>query len=234
MKALALCHESKQDLGRFVSVLKTRGIEVDYVMGYQDKLVTIDPEAHDLAIFMGGSMGVYQTDLFPYIQNEINYLKKRISADKPTLGICLGAQMIAKAMGKNVYVGKRGKEIGWLNINISEAGKNHPIHHFNHDKTPIIQLHGDTFDLPEEATLLASSDMYPNQAFSIGKNILGLQFHPEMTEDNIETHMISSIDELSKHGVSIPKFRAETQEKSALLNQQTTKFLNDWLDMVTT
>ena len=232
MKALAVCHKTIDDLGRFDSILKTYGFDIEYAIGYHDKLPAINPLEHDLAIFMGGSMGVYQADLFPYINNEISYLKKRIAADKPTLGICLGSQMMAKALGKDVYVGENGKELGWRDITITDAGEKHPIRHLNNDQTPIIQLHGDTFNLPDEATLLASSDLYKNQAYKVGQNILGLQFHPEMTINNIESHMISHIREFAENDISIPDFRAETAEKTPLLHTQTTAFLNDWLDEV--
>ncbi len=232
MKTLVVCHKVKNDLGRFKDVLEAREIEIDFAIGYHDKLVNIDPMEHDLAIIMGGSMGVYQADMFPYLYNEIDYIKARIDKDKPTLGVCLGAQMVAKAMGKEVYPGARGKEVGWHEITLNDVGQKHPIHHFNKELTKIIQWHGDTFDLPEEATLLASSEQYKNQVFQVGNNILALQFHPEMTPDNIEFNSIGSVNELENIGLSVIDFRAETAERSALLDKQTKLFLNDWLDMV--
>ncbi len=232
MKALVVCHKHEGDLGSFRSVLEERGFDIEFALGWHDKLPDINPLEHDLAIFMGGSMGVYQADVFPYLNNEIAYLKERVIADKPTLGICLGAQMIAKAMGQEVYPGDNGKEIGWHEIELNAQSKDRTIKFLDKSLTKIMQWHGDTFDLPNEAELLASSEQYQNQAYGIGKNVLALQFHPEMTIDNVEFSCVYSSAELKKNGINIPELRAETKERGDLLIAQTTKFFNTWLDKV--
>lgn len=177
-------------------------------------------------------MGVYQADIFPYLGDEINYIAKRLAADKPYLGICLGAQLMAKALGAEVYPGKQGKEIGWHSINVNEAGAKTPLKHLDAKQTPMMQWHGDTFDLPEGAVLLASSDQYQQQAIGFGKKGLGLQCHPEVTKSNIELWLATGYQELQQVGLNVPTLRAKTLENIETLNKQRTKFFNEWLDQV--
>ena len=232
MKALVVCHKVEKDHGIFDQLLKQRGYEIDLRMGYHDTLVTEDPLAHDLAIFMGGPMGVYQSDIFPYLNNEIAYLEKRVAADRPTLGICLGAQMIAKSQGKQVYPGSNGKEVGWKSIHVNEAGQQMALRHLDQNYPQMMQWHGDTFDLPDNATLLASSEQYKNQAYKIGQNILGCQFHPEVTMDGIEFWLMVGLAELGDLNMTVPDLRDASLENIQKLNQQSAIFFQEWLDQV--
>lgn len=230
MKALIVCHETAKDSGIIPGILERRGFDVETVLGYHDKLPGIDPLAHDLAVVMGGPMGVYQADIFPYLNSEIAYLQKRLSADRPTLGICLGAQLMAKALGKNVYPGPQGKEIGWLPIDVKD--KTGPTRHLDASLTRMMQWHGDTFDLPEGATLLASSELYQYQIYTYGKKAMALQCHLEVTGDILEEWMASGYNMLEQNGSSVPQLRADTAKHLATLNKQATLFLNEWLDKV--
>jgi GMP synthase (glutamine-hydrolysing) len=230
MKALVVCHKSPIDAGIFSDMLKARGFEIELRMGYNDEIGEIDAKAHDLAVFMGGPMGVYQADIFPYIANEVAYIEKRLAAEKPYLGICLGAQMMAKAMGADVYPGHPGKEIGWHHVAVNDEGMKTPVQHLDVSQTKMMQWHGDTFDKPAEAKLLASSDMYENQAIAYGKKALGLQFHPEVTKGNIELWLATGFHQLQQAGLDVPTLRAQTQENVEKLNAQTKKFFSQWLD----
>ncbi len=230
MKALIVCHQSPQDSGMIKTVLEERGFEITTVMGYQDKLPGIDPLEHDVTVVMGGPMGVYQADLFPYLNSEIAYLQKRLAADKPILGICLGAQLMAKALGKDVYKGKQGKEIGWLPITVLDH--NSPVRYFDESLGRVMQWHGDTFDLPDNATLLASSDLYKNQIYSHGKRAIALQCHVEVTRDILETWMAIDYAELEAFNHPVPHFRAEVKERAPLLEKQMRLFMQEWLDRV--
>lgn len=232
MKTLILCHKSTRDAGAFEAILKSRGADVEIRLAFDEGVENLDPLAHDLTIFMGGPMGVYQADIFPYLTHEIKYLEKRLAAEKPYLGICLGGQLMAKAMGSEVYVGKNGKEIGWHSITVNEDGLKTPMKHLDVAHTPMMQWHGDTFDLPSEATLLASSGKYQNQAIGYGKKALGLQCHPEVTATNIELWLATGCQELQQVDLNVPALRAKTLENIPILNAQRTKFFNEWLDEV--
>jgi GMP synthase (glutamine-hydrolysing) len=233
MKVLAISHEdhkSEDDLGSLLSVIKDRGYELDLYIGKEDALSNIDPHEHDVAIIMGGPMGVYEADEYPYLYREILYIKQRLKDDLPTLGICLGGQLMAAALGAYNYKGKNGKEIGWLEINLTEEGQKTPLKYLDAAQTKMMQGHQDTFDLPEGVTLLATSSQYQNQAFSYGKNALGVQFHPEITDMMIDRWIkdgfLMDDDALKKQVL------ADTPKYKVTLEQQTSLFFNAWLDKV--
>ena len=232
MKTLILCHKSLKDSGAFQKMLEARGADIELRLAYDEGVKDIDPLAHDLTLFMGGPMGAYQTDLFPYLKDEVSYIEKRLQAEKPYLGICLGGQLMAAAMGAEVYPGKAGKEIGWHEIAVNEEGQKTSLKHLDAGKTGMMQWHGDTFDLPKEATLLASSDLYKNQAISYGSKALGFQFHPEVTNINIELWLALGQNELQQAGLNVPLLRAQTLDHLETLDTQRTKFFNEWLDEV--
>ncbi len=133
----------------------------------------------DMLIIMGGPMGVYDTDLYPWLATELSFIKDVIESNKPVLGICLGSQFIAAALGAKVYPGPI-KEIGWFPLEI----KNQKILPFKTSNPIVFHWHGDTFDLPRGAELLASTPEVPHQAYHFNKTI-GLQFHIEQTESTL-------------------------------------------------
>ncbi|WP_420383325.1 glutamine amidotransferase [Novosphingobium sp.] len=132
----------------------------------------------DLLIMMGGPMAVYDRAGHPWIDCQLHRLAQRLAADRPTLGVCFGAQMIAAALGARVYAGGQ-QEVGFHPVAVLDDTS--PLRHVAH--VPMLHWHGDTFDLPEGARLLASSHVYAHQAFARGRNTLALQFHGEMGED---------------------------------------------------
>lgn len=141
---------------------------------YPDQLTNIDG-----VLILGGPMGVYEKDVYPFIQRELDFIKKCYEKNIKILGICLGAQMIAEALGGKVYKG-HVQEIGWYNVDLTEASSKDPLFSIFPNKHCVFQWHQDTFELPKDAILLAKSENYPNQAFRVGKNIYGLQYHIEV------------------------------------------------------
>ena len=156
--------------------------------GYQFNRINVsDPDfgaldwlEPDLVVVMGGPRGVYDREAHPWIDGEVTGLAFRIAAGRPTLGVCLGSQMIAAALGARVYPGPV-KEVGFAPIRLADTGRTSPLRHL--EGVPLLHWHGDTFDLPLGAERLAMTDHYANQAFRIGDSLLALQFHPEMGED---------------------------------------------------
>jgi len=230
-------HLAFEDLASFTSVLQAKDIEVNYIEAADfaltpEDLSQIDPLSDELLIILGGPISVNDQAMFPFIETEINLLKQRIAADKPTLGICLGAQLIASALGADVYSGEE-KEIGWSPLNLTEAGKHSALRYLSAEHCSILHWHGETFDLPDNAVLLASSEMYSNQAFSYGKNILALQFHPEITQRVMEKWFIGHIGEIMQtDGISVEKLRKETHQFANQLEMQGELFFNSWLNEV--
>lgn len=233
MKVLMLCHNTPIDGGTIHQILKSRDdVELDLVMAYDDPLQNIAPDAHDLTIFMGGSMGVYNRDIFPYLEREIEYLKARFALNKPYLGICLGSQLMSAALGGQVSVGQNGKEVGWHPVTVTDDGKLTALGHLDQGQTDILQWHGDTFTMPENCTLMGSSEAYTNQIITHGDKALGLQFHPEVTREILEMWMVSGFQGMIDSGIDPHEFRAGMQDKLSVLQAQTEKFFNAWLKEV--
>ena len=220
----AIQHLAFEDLGAWEDVLYQLGYRVRYFEAGKDDLAkALNYEG--LTVILGGPIGVYETKDYPFLQQEIDLLKVRLEKNLPTLGICLGAQLIAHALGAKVYAG-HSKEIGWsqLQLNIVE---HNPLQALV--GTEVLHWHGDTFELPAQAELLASSEVYPNQAFRVGKNILGLQFHPEVAADGLEKWLIGHTAELRQANINIPALRADNQRCAAQLEHVSGQVLTAYL-----
>jgi GMP synthase (glutamine-hydrolysing) len=230
-------HLAFEDMGSFTSVLQINGYQVNYIEATDLTLTPDGPSQLDalddgLLVILGGPISVNDADMFPFIEAEINLLKQRIVADKPTLGICLGAQLIARAMGAAVYPGEE-KEIGWYDLKLTTAGEQSALRYLNAKHCAVLHWHGETFDLPEQAVLLASSEKYTNQAFSCGNNVLALQFHPEIMQHSMEKWFIGHIGEiLQTDGISVEQLRSDTHQHANRLEVQGELFFNSWLNEV--
>ena len=230
-------HLAFEDLASFASVLQAHDYHINYIEAADfalapDDLLQSDAMSDDLLIILGGPISVNDQAMFAFIDAEIALLKKRIAMDKPTLGICLGAQLIASALGVDIYPGEE-KEIGWYPLTITEAGKHSALRYLGSEHCSMLHWHGETFDLPDEAVLLASSDMYQNQAFAYGKNILALQFHPEITQRAMEKWFIGHIGEIMQtEGVSVNQLRKDTHQFANQLEVQGELFFNSWFNEV--
>jgi len=139
-------------------------------------------------VILGGPMNVYEEDLYPFLRNEDLFIKEAIQRGKFLLGICLGAQLIAKALGAKVFKAPI-KEIGWYDVSLTKIGSDDPLFS-NLPKTfPVFQWHEDTFEIPTAGKLIATSTSVPHQAFRYGDNAYGLQFHLEVTREMIRKWM---------------------------------------------
>lgn len=147
----------------------------------------------DLLVVLGGPMSVNDIGEYPWLTTEKQYIRKVIKSGKPTLGICLGAQLIASALGANVFP-NAVKEIGWYPIRATRSAKSSSFSFPEHIE--VFHWHGETFSLPTKAVLLAESDGCRNQAFQLGDNVIALQFHLETTPDTAREIVANCRDEL--------------------------------------
>ena len=159
-------------------------IRIRYADYGVDDIAALAAVAPDLVVVLGGPIGAYEDDLYPSLKDELNLLEMRLGANRPTMEQRLGAQLMARALGARVYPTGL-KEIGWGQITIRPGGRESAIRHLVQNNTAVLHWHGDTFDLPAGATLLASTEKCRNQAFVWG-NALGFQFHPEATAARLE------------------------------------------------
>ena len=229
-RAVAIRHVMYEDLGSFESILAERGFNVEYLEAGYDDLNPILNSQPELLFILGGPIGVYEKKDYPFINDEIETLKYRLKKDLPTLGICLGCQMIAAAAGAEVYPGPE-KVIGWKPIQIFNDGQQSVMGPFSKENLHVLQWQGDTFDLPVGAVHLAGSDIYENQAFKIGENILGIQFHPEVTVRGLEKWFIGHIGALkSSKNTSLKIMRETTIKYAGAAENAAVKFFNAWMD----
>ncbi len=155
-------------------------------------------------IVMGGPMGANDGDRFPFLQREIELIRHWVDTDRPLLGICLGSQLMAKALGGEVYRGEHW-EVGWTPVRFTEEACRDGFFRGCPDDYAVFQWHHDTFTLPEGATLLAYNDLYENQAFRYGKKAYALQFHPEMTEKLIRLWIDLNHESLIRKDANLPQ-----------------------------
>ncbi|MDJ0737934.1 MAG: glutamine amidotransferase [Nostocaceae cyanobacterium] len=230
--ATVIRHIAFEDLGSLEIVLKKQGYTIKYLEAGVDNIADVSPLADDILIVLGGPIGAYDDKDYPFLIDELRLLEQRLAADLPTIGICLGAQLIARSLGAKVYPGAE-KEIGWSKIELTEAGKNSPLVDLDVEQTPVLHWHGDTFDLPGGAIRLASNSLYLNQAFSWGKACMGLQFHLEVIPKGLERWFIGHACEINTTpGITVSGLRSDTAKYGFLLQEKAIRMWNNWLDSV--
>jgi len=175
-------------------------------MSINDAVPDLDSFTHIL--IMGGPMAVYEMQQYPYLVNEALFIDRSIKANKHVLGVCLGAQMVAHALGAKVYPGPK-KEIGWYEVALDPDGMSDPLMSAlalpDRNAAQVFQWHGDTFDLPRGTVGLASSDHFPNQAFRYNDRVYALQFHIEVTPAIVRDWLAQ------EQGVDVASITAESE-----------------------
>ena len=228
---LAIRHVHFEDLGVFAGVFSEAGYQIRYRDAGVDDLAAIDPLSAEIVVLLGAPIGANEEDKYPFLVDELRIIDRRIEAKKPTLGICLGAQLMARALGASVFSGST-KEIGWSTLTLTRDGQSGPLNAF--DKQPVLHWHGDTFSLPVGAVRLASTPITENQAFEFGSAALAVQFHPEAQLEGFERWLIGHACEIAATpGVSISRLRAKTRTHGAASADSGRAFLTQWLARIT-
>ena len=178
MKILAFRHVPFEHLGRIQAALESRGLGFEYADLYEESQPLPDPAGFAGLIFMGGPMSA--NDRLPYLEREMDCIRQAADRGQPVLGVCLGAQLIARALGGRVYR-NTVKEIGWFEIELKPAAALDPLFSGAGPRETVFHWHGETFDPPPGAVHLAHSAGCLQQAFRVGGNVYGLQFHLETT-----------------------------------------------------
>ncbi|NPT40874.1 glutamine amidotransferase [Paraburkholderia sp. 1N] len=230
-EVLAIRHVHFEDLGSFELELGERGRPVRYLDVGLGRIEAPDPVAASLMVVLGGPISATDDALYPTLVPLLSMVEKRIAAGLPTLGICLGAQLIARALGARVYPAGH-TEIGWTPLTLTDAGRASPVRHLDGAHTSMLHWHGDTFDLPDNATRLASTPACENQAFGWGGHVLGLQCHPEIRADRFEPWLIGNAGEIAGHGIDARQLRAETAQFGPALEAAARRMFGEWLDQV--
>ncbi|MCK9908504.1 glutamine amidotransferase [Microbacteriaceae bacterium K1510] len=226
--AIAIRHVAFEDLGLLAPILDDLNWEVAYCDAATDDLTDRSIDKADLLIVLGGPIGVYESDSYPFLTREIRLIERRLKEDRATLGICLGSQLMARALGARVFPG-HAKEIGWASVQLTHEGRQSCLRPLAEEGAKVLHWHGDTFDLPDQAVLLASNTLYANQAFSFGARALALQFHAEVDQRHLEEWFVGHAVELSTNGISVRDLRQSTALAAKEARARSARIFSDWL-----
>lgn len=203
MNVQVLQHASFEGLGNIAEWLAIKGANVRHSYLFSDTRLP-RPSGLDLVIAMGGPMSVNDEDRHPWLGAEKNFLREAIDAGVPMLGVCLGAQLIAGVLGARVYPNAT-KEIGWFMVDA--VGSSQESFCFP-EKFMAFHWHGETFDLPSGAVHLARTQACENQAFQVGRKIIGLQFHLEVRGDGVQEMVDHGEREVARGGACVQTHEA--------------------------
>lgn len=196
MRALVLQHIAVEGPGRLGPFLEQRGWELDTRALYAGDGLPAEPQDYHAIIIMGGPMGVYDEAAYAFLRQEHVFLQRAITQQVPLLGICLGSQLLAKALDARVYP-NACKEVGWYTVDLTPAGRSDVLFQGAPASLPVFQWHGDAFELPAGAVALASSPQCTHQAFRYGERVYGLLFHLELVPAMIHSWLATFQEELA-------------------------------------
>jgi len=228
---LVVQHFACETIGTIELALRSQGLSFRYIRVHQGDAVPAHLGDAAGLIVMGGPMSVYDHGRLPHLGQEMRLVESALELGRPVLGVCLGSQLLAHVLGARVYPGQF-KEIGWHSVKISPAAK--------HDVTWAavpgqffgFHWHGDAFDLPSGATLLASSVLTPHQAFRFGASAYGILFHMEVTAPQIDELAAAFPDELHQVGASVEELRESTRRHLPQLSDVGQGIFRGWSKLV--
>ncbi|AMC99303.1 MULTISPECIES: glutamine amidotransferase [Halomonas] len=227
---VAIRHLAFEDLGVFEPVLEELGYRVRYldpgVLG-ADALEALDVESPELMVILGAPIGANDEALYPFLGAELDAIRHRLDSGRPLLGICLGAQLIARALGGRVFPMPE-KVIGFADVSLTREGQEGPLRHIGNPDS-VLHWHGDMFETPPGAVRLAYSHDCPHQAFAVGDTVLGLQFHLEADPGRIEQWLIGHAVELAEAGVDPVALRQQALLLGPDLERRGQQVFREWL-----
>jgi GMP synthase (glutamine-hydrolysing) len=210
MRAVVFEHDEDAGVGLLGPVLQQAG----FTLVKRFRTTRREDVDAELVVVMGGHMGVYEADQHPFLREEIALISERLANERPCLGICLGAQMLAAAAGSEVFLGKNGFEVGALPVRWTQDGLKDPVIAGVRPKTVMAHWHQDSYKPVPGATLLASTDRYSQQAFRLGKSY-GFQFHMELGSADLERWVTQSAESLTQRGKDVKELRSQLPKLKA-------------------
>ena len=228
---LAIQHTPAETIGSIAAPLAAANVAVHTCEVFCQQIVPTEIGNYSGLILMGGPMSVYEQDRYPFIESDLALIQSAMTAGKPVLGICLGSQLIAAALGARVYPGRK-KEIGWLKVRLHEGGMRDPLFVGVPFAFTAFHWHGDVFSLPLGAVPLASSALTEQQAFRYGAKAYGLLFHLEVARPHIDGRVETFRQELEEAGIDAETIVQQTSEYLPSLQAVGTLVFEHWTRML--
>ena len=227
---LALRHLAFEDLGLLRPVLEARGFGRFLTLDAGvDELRDVDLDAVDLLVVLGGPIGADDDALYPYLKDELALIQRRLAARRPLLGICLGAQLMARALGAPVRPMAHGrKEIGFAPLTLTDAGRDSALAPLALGQ-PVLHWHGDQFEIPAGCASLATTPPCPHQAFAVEHFALGLQFHLESDPARLEQWLIGHAGELAQARIPLDALRRDALAHGPALRAALGEVMDRWM-----
>ena len=226
---LIIQNDANEGAGQLLTLIHQRQLKSQTVLGWDvdyKKLVLND---YCALVILGGAQGVYEVDTYPYLKHEINIINAFIELDKPVIGLCLGAQLIAKALGGEVLQNQQ-KEIGWFDIKLNEVATNDDLMMRHPKIAKAYHFHGDYFSLPPGCVSLAKSELTECQLFRYKNNVYGFQFHAEVDQDLVEVMCRTNAEYMQINGYDADKVIKESKIQVINYQLRCSSILNKWLD----
>ncbi len=228
---LVLQHVECEDIGSIRDAIERRGLGTAYARAYRGEASPASLGDHRALIVMGGPMSVYERDRYPHLTGELRLIRRTIQEGRPVLGICLGSQLIAEALGGKVSKGQ-AKEIGWYAVRKNPNASQDPLFAGLPGEFPAFHWHGDVFTLPPGAVPLASSERTPLQAFRYGASVYAILFHLEVTPESVEGMLRVFAQEIQQEGLSADALQHSAREHAASLAGLASTMFEGWMDLV--
>lgn len=230
MKCIALYHVRFEDLGSFAEPLERHGYDVSYRHAGSAPLSDAEWRDIDLVVILGGPIGAGDSDAYPWLRDELAGLSLRLSLQRPTLGVCLGAQLMAVALGGRVErrtgpAGSAAPEIGWSTLSIADQDSEFKAI----DGVSVLHWHGDNIVLPPGLASAAATDGTPCQGFQVGSHALAIQFHAEFQPASLEEWLAGHAAELAHARIDLQRLRDETLFHGDALVRSGQALLAGWL-----
>jgi GMP synthase (glutamine-hydrolysing) len=227
-KIYVLQHHPVENLGRIADALEGAALAWQYVRVGDGQPVPADMKGAGGLIVMGGPMGVYQTERYPWLRDEMRLIEDALKSNLPVLGVCLGAQIVAAALGAKVERNPDGKEIGWHSIRLGDFARDDRLMRGLPATLTPFHWHGDIFELPRGAVSLASSDKTPCQAFRYGDKAYAFQFHFEVTAEGVAAMAAAFAKELVRESISSERMIAQAADFMPALEKISDTVFSRW------
>lgn len=226
---LIIQNDAQEGAGHLLTLIHQRQLMAKIMLGWEVDYKNIHQEDYCGLVILGGAQGVYELDKYPYLKGEIDLTKLFIKADKPVIGLCLGGQIIATALGGRVLQNKQ-KEIGWFDIQLTEDAAHDDLMMMHPENAKAYHFHGDYFTLPPNCVSLARSALTECQLFSYKKNVYGFQFHAEIDFPLLKTMCRLNADYMKDNGYDAESVIKESDEFIINYQLRCSAILNKWLD----